>query len=242
MTPDILLVVVVTSIIHSIFGVGVLLFGTPILLLLGYDFVDILSLVLPIALSISLMQIWKDHSQIDFQFFRKVLLLTLPPIAIGLFLVTHFQFNISFIIGGFLLLIAWKEMFSGVRSFVDGIMRYETLYFLLMGVVHGVSNLGGSLLTALVHQKEYSNDMARVTIAVSEATFVLVQFLTLWLFDSQQMAVSLSVTVQYLVIGVLAFALTDALLYQHLDRAKYRRWFSGFLAFSGLLLMVKGGV
>ena len=38
MPVDILLTVVATSAIQSIFGVGVLLFGTPLLLLLGIDF------------------------------------------------------------------------------------------------------------------------------------------------------------------------------------------------------------
>lgn len=36
MPADILLTVVATSVVQSVFGVGVLLFGTPLLLLLGY--------------------------------------------------------------------------------------------------------------------------------------------------------------------------------------------------------------
>ena len=38
----ILLTIIITSFIQSIFGTGVLLFGTPILLLFGYDFQNIL--------------------------------------------------------------------------------------------------------------------------------------------------------------------------------------------------------
>ncbi len=242
MTPEILLVVTVTAIIQSIFGVGVLLFGTPILLLLGYDFVNILTVLLPISLAISLFQISKDHILIDFQFLRKVLLLTLPPIAIALFLVTHSQINISFIIGVFLLLIAIKETSSGVRNVINGIMQYETPYFLIMGVVHGVSSLGGSLLTALVHQKNFAKDAARVTIAASYATFVSVQIVTLWLFNRQQIDVSLSVNIQYLVIGVLVYALTDEMVYQQLERNKYHHLFSVFLAFSGIVLIIKSGM
>ena len=43
---DILIVVVITSFIQSIFGVGVLLFGTPLLLVRGYDFAEAI-IVLP---------------------------------------------------------------------------------------------------------------------------------------------------------------------------------------------------
>ena len=42
MPADILLTVIATTIIQSVFGVGVLVFGTPILLLLGYDFINAL--------------------------------------------------------------------------------------------------------------------------------------------------------------------------------------------------------
>jgi hypothetical protein len=45
MPADIMLTVIATSIVQSVFGAGVLLFGTPILLLLGHPFVD--ALVVP---------------------------------------------------------------------------------------------------------------------------------------------------------------------------------------------------
>jgi hypothetical protein len=54
MPPEIMLTVAVTSIIHSVFGAGVLLFGTPLLLLFGYGFVNILIVLLPISIAINL--------------------------------------------------------------------------------------------------------------------------------------------------------------------------------------------
>jgi uncharacterized membrane protein YfcA len=46
MATHIMLIVAVTSSIQSLFGVGILLFGTPLLLLFGYEFVDKLNLPL----------------------------------------------------------------------------------------------------------------------------------------------------------------------------------------------------
>lgn len=51
MATNIMLIVAVTSVIQSMFGAGVLLFGTPLLLLFGYEFVDILIVLLPISLA-----------------------------------------------------------------------------------------------------------------------------------------------------------------------------------------------
>jgi hypothetical protein len=239
MAPEILLTVAATAIVQTLFGAGVLLFGTPILLLFGYEFVDVLAVLLPISLSINLMQIAKHRTHIDFSFYRKVLLLTLPPVAIFLFLVTHARINIGMIIGLFLLLIALKEFSEKIARMIDSVMEYEKPYFVAMGVIHGLSNLGGSLLTALVHHKNYPKDIARVTVAACYGTFAVVQMLTLFLFSREQIDISVNENLVYLVIGVLVFGLTDEVLYMQIEREKYRLIFSGFLALSGLVLIIK---
>ena len=239
MPVDIMLTVVVTSIVQSIFGAGVLLFGTPLLLLFGYDFVDVLIVLLPISVAINLLQIAKHHAHIDVSFYRNVLLLTLPPIAVFLFLVTQARINIGLVIGAFLLLIALKEISAPVARAIDRLMTYEKAYFVLMGVIHGLSNLGGSLLTAIVHHKDYDKDVARVTVAASYGTFAVVQLLTLWLFRRQQIDVPFADNAIYLVVGALIFVLTDEMLYAQIDSEKYRRIFAGFLAMAGVVLILR---
>lgn len=239
MPVEIMLTVVATSIIQSVFGAGVLLFGTPLLLLFGYEFVDVLIILLPISIAINLLQILRHHAHIDFAFYRHVLILTLPLIAIFLFLVTHVRINISMLIGIFLLFIAFKEFSAAVAQIINRLMAFEKTYFLLMGIVHGVSNLGGSLLTALVHHKNYEKDVARVTVAASYGTFAVVQLLTLGFFSRQQIDVSFTDTGIYMVVGALVFMLSDEMLYSQIDREKYQRIFAVFLALSGAVLMLR---
>jgi uncharacterized membrane protein YfcA len=239
MPVDIMLTVVATSVIQSVFGAGVLLFGTPVLLLLGYPFVDVLMVLLPISIAINLLQIAQHHAHIDFSFYRRVLLLTLPPIALFLFLVTHARINIGMLIGVFLLFIALKEFSPGMSRAVDALMKYEPAYFVTMGIVHGLSNLGGSLLTALVHHKDYEKDVARVTVAASYSTFAAVQILTLGLFSRSQIDVPYAEDGIYLAVGGLVFVLTDEMLYAQIDQAKYRRIFGGFLAIAGTMLIIR---
>jgi hypothetical protein len=239
MPVDIMLTVVATAIIQSIFGAGVLLFGTPILLLLGHGFVDILIVLLPISLTINLLQIAKHHARIDLSFYRRVWLLTLPAVALFLFLITHARINIGLLVGAFLLLIALKEFSPAVARFIDALMKYEKTYFVAMGVVHGISNLGGSLLTALAHHKDYEKDVARVTVAASYAAFAATQILTLWLFSRSQIDVPYAENGIYLTVGALVFLLTDEMLYVRIEQAKYRRVFAGFLAAGGGMLILK---
>jgi hypothetical protein len=239
MPPEIMLIVAVTSVIQSLFGAGILLFGTPLLLLFGYEFVDVLVVLLPISLAINLLQIFQHHAHIDFAFYRKILLMTLPPIAVFLFLVTHLRINIGLIIGPFLLFIALKEFSTAIARIIDRMMHYETVYFVVIGVVHGLSNLGGSLLTAIVHHKNYEKDVARVTVAASYGTFAVVQLLTLWLSSGRQIDVPVYDNLIYLTVGAMIFQLTDAMFYAQIDRDKYRRIFALFLALSGLVLIMR---
>jgi hypothetical protein len=239
MAAHIMLIVVVTSVIQSLFGAGILLFGTPLLLLFGDEFVDILIVLLPISLTINLLQIFQHHAQIDFAFYRKILLFTIPPIAVFLFLVTHLRINIGLIVGPFLLLIAMKEFSAAIAGIIDRMMQYETTYFVMMGVVHGLSNLGGSLLTAIIHHKNYEKDVARVTVAAAYGTFAVVQLSTLWLFNQRQIDIPVYDNLIYLTVGAMIFVLTDAMFYAQIEREKYRRIFAVFLAISGLVLILK---
>lgn len=239
MQAEILIIIAVTAIVQSLFGAGILLFGTPLLLLLGYPFVDVLSVLLPVSLAVNLMQIAQHRSQIDYIFYRKVLLLSMPPIAMFLFLITHVRINIGLIIGPFLLLIAAKEFSATARRIIDRLMQYQSGYFVIMGVVHGISNLGGSLLTAIVHHNHYPKDLARATVAACYSTFAGVQLLTLWLFNSAQITPASNENLIYMTIAVLIFGITDETVYVQLDKEKYQRIFALFLAASGIMLLLK---
>lgn len=238
MLPDILLTIIVTATIQSIFGVGVLLFGTPLLLLLGYDFITALTVLLPISVAINLFQITQHYKLIDLAFYKNILVFTVPFVVLFLFLVTQFKINISIIVGLFLILVALKNYSSKINKMVDSLVRFEKSYFITMGIIHGLTNLGGSLLTAIVHGKNYNKDTARVTIAAAYATFAVFQILTLSLTGQNSDISSLDIGA-YLTLGVMIYVYIDALLYSTLDNARYRKIFAVFLLASGLLLMGK---
>ena len=61
---DILLTIILTSVIQSMFGTGVLLLGTPLLLLYGYDFQFALTVLLPTSVMINFFQIWNKNTLI----------------------------------------------------------------------------------------------------------------------------------------------------------------------------------
>jgi uncharacterized protein len=239
MSPEIFLIVVLTSAVQAVFGAGVLLIGTPLLLLLGYAFVDVLAVLLPISLTINLLKISKYHAHIDLAMLRRVIALALPPIALFLFLVTHVRINTGLIIGPFLVFIACKSLSPAIEKWLDKMMGFEKLYLLTVGIVHGTSNLGGSLLTALIHHKNYPKDDARVTIAACYGAFAVVQLITLAVFSRDQIGMPIWGNLIYILAGTVVYEVMDATVFGKIEQDRYRHIFSGFLAFAGLVLIAK---
>lgn len=238
MSLELLVPILITSAIQSIFGVGVLLFGTPILLLLGYPFVETLTVLLPISVSINLLQIAPHLRRVDWKLFLKILVFTIPFVVACLVLVTRARINMDLVIGAFLLFVAAKDVLPWVGKAVRRLMRYERCYLAAMGVVHGLTNLGGSLLTALTHAKEYDKERTRATTAVGYCTFAVFQIATLAL-TLRHVPAHLGARAIYVAAGVLVYALVDRLIYVKLDDARYRRLFAVFLFASGWLLIYK---
>jgi len=238
MPVDILLTVVATAVIQSIFGVGVLLFGTPILLLLGYDFINALSVLLPISIAINCLQIIKHYQFIDSTFYKNVLIYSIPLVVLFLFFVSTTQINIGLIVGGFLVLVALKSFFPKIEAVLENMVKYERTYLAVMGLVHGLTNLGGSLLTAIVHGKQYEKNTTRVTVAVCYATFAVFQLLTLF-FIGSHFALSYADHISFLQVGILVFLFTEELFYTSIDNKKYSQFFAIFLLISGILLIFK---
>jgi len=205
---------------------------------LGYDFIHVVTILLPISLSINIIQISKDYRYIDLIFYKKILFYTVPFIVLFLFVVTRITLNINIFIGLFLLFVAAKNFSVRMDNTLKSLVRHERGYFACMGIVHGLTNLGGSLLTAIVHSKDYEKHEARATIAVSYGTFALFQMLTL-LLSGYRSNMSFSGLGMYLAAGLIIFIFTEKLVYTEINKENYTRGFATFLLLSGLLLCVK---
>ena len=238
MPLDILITVAVSSFIQSIFGVGVLLFGTPLLMLQGYNFFQAVIVLLPISLLINLSQIVKDHKSVDIAFYKKIIVYTIPFIVIFLAVLNEIKINIGLLISVLLLFVAAKDFSDRVNNFVNLVVRHERSYFILMGIVHGLTNLGGPLLTVAVHSKGYEKRTTRATVAASYATFATFQIVTLF-FSNFDMDIKLSTIALSMSVGLTMFIVTEKIVYANIDSETYRRLFAAFIFLSGALLFVK---
>ena len=235
MAFEILIIVAFSSFIQSIFGVGVLLLGTPLLILLGYNFFQALVVLLPISLLINIFQIIKYYSAIDVEFYKKILIYTVPFIVIFLIFINKTNINIGIVIGILLLLVASKDLSTKANRIVNLLLQYEKSYLILMGILHGLTNLGGPLLTAIVHAKNYEKQITRATIAASYATFATFQLTTLF-FTGFEINIKFSLFALYMVVGLVVFISTEKFVYAYIDAKAYQKYFAIFIFLTGLLI------
>ena len=238
MPVDILLTVIATSVVQSVFGVGVLLFGTPLLLLLGYGFVDALGVLLPVSIAISMLQVIRHYEDVDTGFYKNVLVYSIPVVVLFLVVVTTVKINVSLVIGGLLIFVSLKNFSTTIDRLLQSIVNYEKIYLMVMGLVHGLSNLGGSMLTVIIYSKKYSKNKTRVTAAASYATVAACQLATLLLIGSK-FSITFPDKINFIQIAVVMFLLTEEMLYNGIDNEKYSKIFAVFLFASGILLIMK---
>lgn len=184
------------------------------------------------------MQVGRHFEYIDRAFYRRILALTIPLVILCLLVVTTLKINIGIVVGLFLMLVALKNLSPRINKLIESMVRYEKSYFAAMGIIHGRTNLGGPLLTAIIHSKHYEKDVARVTTAASYGTFALFQILAL-LASLKPQQLPPPRNLPLILVGVDIFFLTEQVIYSKLDAARHRGVFAGFLFLSGLLLIGK---
>jgi len=230
----IFIVIIVISFIQSIFGVGVLLFGTPILLILGYDFASVLNILLPISLFINILQVVQDKKHINLRYYKMLLLYSIPPIVLLLWLTVELDLKTSLFIGLFLIVISLKSFSLQISTFISTLFSYQKSFLFFQGAVHGLTNLGGSLLTSNVFALKLNKNQTRATISVSYLTFAIFQLLTLVTIGKIQV-----VRIELIIIGVLTYLITNQFIYRKISNKIYDKMFAVFLFVSGLILIIK---
>ena len=142
-----LIIVVFCTVIQNIFGVGIFVFGTPLLLSLDYDLMTTLGILLPSSLLVSLIQI----STIKNARFpsTNALIQSVCGVVLGAFLLFYFSVPLSvYVVTAVAMLLAGGLRLNLVfRSRIYHFLTQPSLNFhFINGIFHGFSNLGGILL------------------------------------------------------------------------------------------------
>ena len=201
-----LLIIILLSIFQSVFGIGLLLIGTPTFLLIGYNFFDVLNILLPFSIIISFLQVIYSK-EIDPEFNKKILLYCVPALILALSILMKYENNINFI-----LLTSFTIIFFSIinlsnfrNNIFNGNNKRINLSLITLGLIHGFTNLGGSFFTLICANINKQKKLIRYNIASGYLIFGIIQLLFINIFYKTLVISNL----YYLYIPIIAFFVTQ---------------------------------
>tara|TARA_B100001175_G_C19468316_1_gene620334 strand:- start:540 stop:1268 length:729 start_codon:yes stop_codon:yes gene_type:complete len=167
--------------LQSIVGVGVLVLGTPLLLLLNYNIIEIFFILLPLSIITSLINLIlikitnKKLTFITSKGLKKFLIACIPSIIVGLLILKYFQEYINF-----KTLVSVVIIFSLVIIYFKDKIKFRINFFRfsilsIIGIIHGITNSGGTLMS-LVLSSENKKLNARLIITLFYLFLAIIQY------------------------------------------------------------------
>ena len=109
---------------------------------------------------------------------------------------------------------------------------------MIMGIIHGITNLGGALLSGIIFSKDLSKESKRATIAICYLTFAIFQITTLIIiFNNNNFLNKLNFI--YWTLGPVIFFIVEKYIYFRINEKNYINFSNFFLFVLGLILIIK---
>ena len=209
------IIILILSLFQSLFGIGLLLFGTPIFLFIGYDFESTLALLLPISVTISFLQIMYEKSSIrslasEFNIFCLPYLVIFLLLVINLGNVIEIRTYVAAALIISSILILNKNRIVEIDTFI---LKYRKLSLVFIGTVHGFTNMGGSFLSMFSTLVTADRASARKYIAFGYLVMGTLQYITLLIFGTRHIDLD---NLYYVIVPLVVFFPTQN-LFKNID-------------------------
>jgi uncharacterized membrane protein YfcA len=230
---DICVIIFFVAILQSVFGVGVLLVGTPILMLFGYPYFEVLSLTLPTSFVISVSQVSKYYNDINWALVKRALYFTIPMIPIGMIFAGYLGTMVGIIMGVFLMLTSFNFILKKILPPNATNGRLSVVLF-FMGLIHGTTNLGGDILPSVVNQK---CSLKEQKLATTAAIYIMFQLTQITFILIKKYPVDVSNSGICVLIGFFAYAIVGKRLFKSFKSENYTKHLRTFIRLVAMLLI-----
>lgn len=167
--------------LQSAVGVGVLVLGTPFLLIKGYSIVEIFFYLLPLSILTSvtnliIIRFKKKKNFATSKEFKKFFIACIPSIIVGVLILKYYQEFINFkILVGFVIILSIILIILKTKiTFKINFFRISILS--IIGVIHGLTNSGGTLMSLILSNEKNKLD-ARYSITFFYFMLASIQYL-----------------------------------------------------------------
>ena len=212
MLPELINFFLVTFLvmIQSIVGVGVLAIGTPTLLLLDISLIEAMNYLLPISIITSLVNLVIMRFEIDtFEYDKNRFILffifCIPFVFAGLAILKFVNefIKIDFIVSLIIILtLIFKKKISQILKNLS--LKLNKIALMIIGIIHGLTNSGGTLLSIFLVNINSSKKESRSEITLFYFFLALIQFILFYfIFGLTQNIYQYHLIILYIFIGVM---------------------------------------
>ena len=168
---------------QSSIGVGVLVLGTPFLLLIGYNIIEVFFILLPLSILTSFINLIiirhsdKNLNVSTHKGLAKFFIVCIPSIIVGLFILKYFQEFINFKLLVSIVIIISVSVVLLKDKIKIRINFFRISILSIVGLIHGLTNSGGTLMS-LALSNNTQKDNARYSITFFYLALATFQYLT----------------------------------------------------------------
>jgi len=233
----VVLAIAVFAFVQSLFGVGLLVFGTPTLLLLGLPFELVLAYLLPCSIVVSLLQVLTSGGFTLEPIRKSFLVVTVPAVLVATVVSVKFgsPYGIRPLVGLMLLLTAAIRLGRFQVWFAAVIRRHLRGFMLGLGIVHGLSNLGGGILTVIVGSSYEDKEPIRRHIAFGYVAMASIQLAVVLLTGEPHLDLRLWLLLPVLAGGI--YLLVGQRAFRRAGQRPYQFGLTALIAGFGLVLV-----
>ena len=161
MTIFIYLIIFALSIIQSIAGVGILVLGTPMMLILNYSILETMFFLLPISIISSIFNLilikntYNVKKKIDWNLIKYFFTFCFPSVCLGLIIIKNFNEHINFnILVSIIIFISVITKIKYEKFIINLKKNSKKFITFFIGLIHGLTNSGGTLLSLFFISKD----------------------------------------------------------------------------------------
>ena len=172
--------------LQSIVGVGILVLGTPIMLILEHNMIEILSTLLPLSILTSLVNLTyfkikkkKMKIKVDSEIKKYLILICAPCIIIGLLILKEFEnhLNLNHVVS-FVIIVSLLIVYKFRNILLKWKKKSKIISLALIGIIHGLTNSGGTMLSIIVTAlNKHQINQSRYNITFSYLFLALFQYI-----------------------------------------------------------------
>ena len=204
------ILVVSLVIIQSIAGIGVLVIGTPTLLFLNSSIIETMNYLLPISIFTSLlnlliMKLKTESFYYNLDRLKSFFIICIPFVFFGLIILkySHSIINYDYLVS--IIIILTLIFRNKISSYLKGVsLKVNKLILMIIGIIHGMTNSGGTLLSILLLNLNKSKKDSRSEITLFYFFLALLQFILFYfIFGLSENIYKYHLVIIYIVIGTI---------------------------------------